>query len=411
VKVLGQKRNDGLEARKKKNEDIVKIAFTPDRDLDDYLRSKNLLDEKEIKVKKDDCKSKVEEKERALNIATLLSWRPEQHQPEITTTSESTDSLSNSLEHEMSEKEGQSPGDADKKYFDLVHNNSMTEGEIESAYEDLCAEINKEYTADKGKDCFWPNALQSKFSKIKKIDREFSKTKQQEERTREKEFLDMEEQKDVEWRKVEVAKGEFSKMEKQREKGKSTGTVEFSMMTEQQEERKLTTTVEEFSRMEEHEEEEWSPLSPAEQWVGVVVEEVGPLFSRPFSPRIRGWVAPDPRNHCSAKRDLNCQALDDPLTNPVAEKPPLPLTSPPTQRLTTQKLSTHLKAPIFSKPQKTSSENNKQTTTTIQFEEENQKRDFTDNQVPLFKRPFSPEAVLQWSSEVKRRDSIGRGGF
>lgn len=51
VKVLGQKRNDGLEARKKKNEDIVKIAFTPDRDLDDYLRSKNLLDEKEIKVK------------------------------------------------------------------------------------------------------------------------------------------------------------------------------------------------------------------------------------------------------------------------------------------------------------------------------------------------------------------------
>ena len=84
----------------------------------------------------------------------------------------------------------------------------------------------------------------------------------------------MEEQKDVEWRKVEVAKGEFSKMEKQREKGKSTGTVEFSMMTEQQEERKLTTTVEEFSRMEEHEEEEWSPLSPAEQWVGVVVEEV-----------------------------------------------------------------------------------------------------------------------------------------
>lgn len=263
-----------MEARKKKNEDIVKIAFTPDRDLDDYLRSKNLLDEKEIKVKKDDCKSKVEEKERALNIATLLSWRPEQHQPEITTTSESTDSLSNSLEHEMSEKEGQSPGDADKKYFDLVHNNSMTEGEIESAYEDLCAEINKEYTADKGKDCFWPNALQSKFSKIKKIDREFSKTKQQEERTREKEFLDMEEQKDVEWRKVEVAKGEFSKMEKQREKGKSTGTVEFSMMTEQQKERKLTTTVEEFSRMEEHEEEEWSPLSPAEQWVGVVVEEV-----------------------------------------------------------------------------------------------------------------------------------------
>ena len=139
--------------------------------------------------------------------------------------------------------------------------------------------------------------------------------------------------------------------------------------------------------------------------------KVGPLFSRPFSPRIRGWVAPDPRNHCSAKRDLNCQALDDPLTNPVAEKPPLPLTSPPTQRLTTQKLSTHLKAPIFSKPQKTSSENNKQTTTTIQFEEENQKRDFTDNQVPLFKRPFSPEAVLQWSSEVKRRDSIGRDGF
>ena len=139
--------------------------------------------------------------------------------------------------------------------------------------------------------------------------------------------------------------------------------------------------------------------------------KVGPLFSRPFSPRIRGWVAPDPRNHCSAERDLNCQALDDPLTNPVAEKPPLPLTSPPTQRLTTQKLSTHLKAPIFSKPQKTSSENNKQTTTTIQFEEENQKRDFTDNQVPLFKRPFSPEAVLQWSSEVKRRDSIGRGGF
>ena len=275
MKVLGQKRNDGLEARKKKNEDIVKIAFTPDRDLDDYLRSKNLLDEKEIKVKKDDCKSKVEEKERALNIATLLSWRPEQHQPEIKTTSESTDSLSNSLEHEMSEKEGQSTVDADKKCSDLIDNNSMTEGEIEAAYEDLCAEINKEYTADKGKDSFWPNALQSKFSKIKKIDGEFSKIKQQEERTTEKEFLDMEERKDVEWRKVEVAKGEFSKMEKQQEERKSTTTVEeFSMMTEQQEERKLTTTVEEFSRMEEHVEEEWSPLSPAEQWVGVVVEKV-----------------------------------------------------------------------------------------------------------------------------------------
>ena len=256
VKVLGQKRNDGLEARKKKNEDIVKIAFTPDRDLDDYLRSKNLLDEKKIKVKKEDCKSKGEEKERDLNIATLLSWRPEQHQPETTTISESTDSLSHSLEYEMSEKEGQSTGDADKKYFDLNDNNSMTEGEIEAAYEDLCAEINEEYTADKGKDSFWPNALQSKFSKIKKIDGEFSKIKQQEEGTTEKDFLVMEEQKDVEWRKVEVAKGEFSKMEKQQEKGKST------------------TTVEEFSRMEEHEEEEWSPLSPAEQWVGVVVEEV-----------------------------------------------------------------------------------------------------------------------------------------
>ena len=98
--------------------------------------------------------------------------------------------------------------------------------------------------------------MQSKFSKIKKIEGEFSKIKQQEERTTEKDFLEMEERKDVEWRKVEVAKGEFSKMEKQQEKGKST------------------TTVEEFSRMEEHEEEEWSPLSPAEQWVGVVVEEV-----------------------------------------------------------------------------------------------------------------------------------------
>ena len=260
MKVLGQKRNDGLEARKKKNEDIVKIAFTPDRDLDDYLRSKNLLDEKKIKVKKEDCKSKGEEKERDLNIATLLSWRPEQHQPGTTTTSESTHSLSNSLEHEMSEKEGQSTGDVDKTYFDLNghlnDNNSMTEGEIEAAYEDLCAEINKEYTADKGKDSFWPNALQSKFSKIKKIDGEFSKIKQQEERTTEKEFLDMEVQKDVGWRKAEVAKGEFSKME------------------EQQEKRKSTTAVEEFSRMEEHEEEEWSPLSPAEQWVGVVVEEV-----------------------------------------------------------------------------------------------------------------------------------------
>ena len=253
VKVLGQKRNDGLEARKKKNEDIVKIAFTPDRDLDDYLRSKNLLDEKRIRVKKEDCKSNGVEKERVLNIATLLSWRPEQHQPEITTTS---DSLSNSLEYEMSEKEGQSTGDVDKTYFDLNDNNSMTEGEIEAAYEDLCAEINEEYTADKGKDSFWPNALQSKFSKIKKIDGEFSKIKQQEERTTEKEFLDMEVQKDVGLRKAEVAKGEFSKME------------------EQQEKRKSTTAVEEFSRMEEHEEEEWSPLSPAEQWVGVVVEEV-----------------------------------------------------------------------------------------------------------------------------------------
>ena len=255
MKVLGQKRNDGLEARKKKNKDIVKIAFTPDRDLDDYLRSKNLLDENKIKVKKEDCKSKGEE-ERALNIATLLSWRPEQHQPEIATTSESIDSLSNSLELEMSEKEGQSTGDADKKYFNLNDNNSMTEGEIEAAYEDLCAEINKEYRADKGKDSFWPNALQSKFCKNKIIDGEFSKFKQQEERTTEKESLEMEKQKDVEWMKVEVAKGEFSKMEKQQEKGKST------------------TRVEEFSRMEEHEEEEWSPLSPAEQWVGVVVEQV-----------------------------------------------------------------------------------------------------------------------------------------
>ena len=65
VKILGQKTSTEAEAKKtkKKNESVVKIAFTPDWDLDDYLRSKNLLEEKQDQ-KNEEPHSEEEKKEK-----------------------------------------------------------------------------------------------------------------------------------------------------------------------------------------------------------------------------------------------------------------------------------------------------------------------------------------------------------
>ena len=139
MRILGQKSIPGLEPKKKKkNEDLVKITFTPDRDLDHYLRSKNLL-EKEQKKKQEEPKSEEEKKEeerrRALNIAALLSWS--QDEPSIVDTT-ITDSHG---EIEMTQDECKNTREVDEKSSEYNNDNTneMTDVEIEAAYEDLCA--------------------------------------------------------------------------------------------------------------------------------------------------------------------------------------------------------------------------------------------------------------------------------
>jgi len=250
-----------------------------------------------------------------------------------------------------------------------------TEVEIEAAYEDLCAEMSQEYIGDKDKDSFWPNSLQNKFSGVRNIDTEFSKI----EREGERKLTTMKEN---------FAEDEFTRMEEQRK---------FARMDE---ERRCT----KFTMMEEQEDDQCTSSSPTEEWIGVVVEEVGPLFGRPFSPRAGPTsVTPQPtRDYCSTERALNSEPRDDRCSNPLAKKSPLPATSLPTHGLTMQKLPTQLKIPIFAKPQETitsNNENSQRPITTIQFGDE--------NKIPLFSRPLSPEAVQQWSADMKRRDSFG----
>ena len=225
MRILGEKSRTGLEPKKKKNEEIVKITFTADRDLDDYLRSKNLLEEKK-KKKQELPKGEEEKNEEDKNISALLSWNP--NQPNVDTTiTESSDSECNVLEcHgeiEMAQEECQHTGDEICFEYNSDNNNEMTEVEIEAAYDDLCAEISQEYVDDKGKGSFWPNSLQNKFSRVESIDGEFSKREREEERTT-----------------------------------------------------RLEDEGEEFTRMEEQEDEdeEWPPSEPTEEWIGVVVEEV-----------------------------------------------------------------------------------------------------------------------------------------
>ena len=239
MRIIGDERRTGLEPKKKKNEEIVKITFTADRDLDDYLRSKNLLEEK-TKKKQELPKGEEEKNEEDKNISALLSWNP--NQPNVDTTiTESSDSECNVLEcHgeiEMAQEECQHTGDEICFEYNS-DNNEMTEVEIEAAYDDLCAEISQEYVDDKGKGSFWPNSLQNKFSRVKSIDGEFSKREREEERMR----------------RFEDEGEEFTRMEEH--KGE-----EFIRM-------------EEFTRMEEQEDEELAPSKPTEEWIGVVVEEV-----------------------------------------------------------------------------------------------------------------------------------------
>ena len=136
--------------------------------------------------------------------------------------------------------------------------------------------------------------------------------------------------------------------------------------------------------------------------------KVGPLFSRPFSRRAgpTSLTLEPARDYCSTERALNSEPRDDLCSKPVAKKPPLPTTSLPTHGLNLHKLATQLKIPIFTKqPQETtasSNENSKQPITTIKFGDE--------NRIPLFSRPLSPEAVQQWTADMKRRDSFGRLG-
>merc|ERR1712192_103269 len=141
-----------------------------------------------------------------------------------------------------------------------------------------------------------------------------------------------------------------------------------------------------------------------EEWIGVVVEEVGPLFSRPFSPRAPTSVTPEPnQDYCSTERALNSGPRDENRSNLLAKNPPLPAIGLPTHGLAMQKLE----IPIFTKqPQQRASqttisnnENSQQPITTIRFGDES-------NKIPLFSRPLSPEAVQQWTADMKRRDSF-----
>ena len=175
VKILGQKTSTEAETKntKKKNESVVKIAFTPDWDLDDYLRSKNLLEEKPDQ-KNEEPQSEEEKKEKEeKNIAALLSWNPGDEpivDAMITESSESSLGLGCHGEMEIT-KDGCKH---DEKYLE---NNEMTESEIEAAYEDLCSEISQEHTAvDKNKEgSFWPSSLQNNCGSVRKVDAEFSK--------------------------------------------------------------------------------------------------------------------------------------------------------------------------------------------------------------------------------------------
>ena len=281
MRILGQKSKVGLEPKKKKNEEIVKITFTPDRDLDDYLRSKNLLEEKQKKVKepKNEEEKKEAERRRALNIAALLSWNPDEP-----LTSESSDSQCNGLECHNEIEMNQNTRDADEK-CSKYNNNEMTEVEIEAAYEDLCAEMSQEYVGDKGKGSFWPNSLQNKFSRVRNIDAEFSKMEREEERRTmaqnlvDDEFTRMEDQTKL-TRMEEQTK--FTRMEEQTKLMRMEEQTKLTKMEEQtklimMEEQTDFTVMEkqtEFKRMEEQEDEEWSPSSPTEEWIGVVVQEV-----------------------------------------------------------------------------------------------------------------------------------------
>ena len=258
MRILGQKSIPGLEPKKKKNEDLVKITFTPDRDLDDYLRSKNLLEEKQKKKKQEEPKSEEEKKEeerrRALNIAALLSWSPDEPIVDTAITEESSDSKCNGSEIVTTQDE------ADEKCseYNENSNNEMTEVEIEAAYEDLCAEISQEYVPveDKGKDSFWPNSLQNKFSRARNVDAEFSKMEREEERK-------------CKMTEVKFEEEEFMRMEEHHHQHQHRHNQHNQHQLEE----------EEFVRMEEQEDEEWAPSSPTEEWIGVVVEEVRLIFT------------------------------------------------------------------------------------------------------------------------------------
>ena len=226
VKILGQKTSTEAETKKtkKKNESVVKIAFTPDWDLDDYLRSKNLLEEKPDQ-KNEEPQSEEEKKEKdEKNIAALLSWNPGDEpivDAMITESSESSLGLGLGCHGEMEmTKDGCKH---DEKYLEN-NNNEMTESEIEAAYEDLCSEISQENTtADKSKeDSFWPISLQNKCGSVRKVDAEFSK----------------------------IERGEV---------------------------RKCNKTTEEVEEEEEFTQMEGTPSLPPEEWIGVV-QEVRSLF-------------------------------------------------------------------------------------------------------------------------------------
>ena len=218
VKILGQKTSTEAETKKtkKKNESVVKIAFTPDWDLDDYLRSKNLLEEKQ------DQKNEEPQSEEEKNIAALLSWNPGDEpivDAMITESSESSLGLGLGCHGEMEiTKDGCKH---DEKYLE---NNEMTESEIEAAYEDLCSEISQEHTAvDKRKEgSFWPSSLQNKCGSVRKVDTEFLKI-------------------------------------------------------EREEVRKCNKTTEEVEEEEEYSHMEETPSLPTEEWIGVV-QEVRSLF-------------------------------------------------------------------------------------------------------------------------------------
>ena len=114
-------------------------------------------------------------------------------------------------------------------------------------------------------------------------------------------------------------------------------------------------------------------------------------------------VSPEQRDHCSTERALNSEkSLDGLPLKMLAKKPPLPMVSQslPTHGLAMQKLPTTMKIPIFTKPEK-KNEKSQQSITTIEIET-------IENRIPppLFSKPLGPEAVRQWTADVRRRDSF-----